>query len=315
MKLNRREFLQTSVGASLVTTILYNGQQNVFADDELKLKIVPITIKAGASSPFKAIHVSDSHFCFADARENERKRKLADSRRRYFSKGEGYFDAALNYAQKNKELFLHTGDLIDFVSNSNLEAIQSKLKDAFCFASSGNHEFSQYVGEAKEDAAYKLQSYDRVQKVYPNNITFASKVINNVNFIAFDDVYYNVTANQLAQFKAEVAKGLPIIAMCHCPLYTPELFDEMIIHRKEKSAYLLGAPNSKIQSYERSRLEQQKADLSTLDFLDWMKNQPLIKAILCGHLHFNWSGPYSKYTMQYVVGGNFAGHAYEITFE
>ena len=317
MQLSRRDFLRWSAGIGLASAVLPGEfSSDVFAaNDGKKLKLVPIEIQVGATKPFKAVHASDTHFCFADGRENTRKLKLAENRRRYFSNGERFFDEALAWAKQNDEMFLHTGDLIDFVSESNLEAVQAKFKNVNCFVSAGNHEFSQYVGEAKEDDAYKAQSFDRVQKAFSNNLTFCSRIVNNVNFVAFDDVYYNVTAAQHERFKAEVAKGYPIVAMCHCPLYTPELFDFMMNRPGAKCAYLIGVPaEERMKSYEPNRREQQKPDAPTIDFLKWLKEQSLLKAILCGHLHLQWSGPFSKTATQHVVAGNYTGSANEITF-
>lgn len=316
MPFNRRNFMQLSAGLCLASTLPAALPTTLAGEESTKeeLKIVPLRVPVGASKPFQAIHISDTHLCHADERENERKRTLAASRSRHFSKGEAFFDAALAHAQKNGQLFLHTGDLIDFVSQKNLEVVEAKFRETFSFVSSGNHEFSQYVGEAKEDDAYKAQSFDRVQKAYPNDLTFCSHIINGINFVAIDDVYYNFTADQLTRFKAEVAKGLPIVMLCHCPLYSPELFDCVMSKPNAKCAYLVGVPEERRSSYEPHRREQQKPDAPTEEFLVWLKNQPLLKAIFCGHLHFNWSGPFSEHTMQYVVGGCFNGDAYEITF-
>ncbi|MBQ9127095.1 MAG: hypothetical protein IJY15_04955, partial [Thermoguttaceae bacterium] len=62
------------------------------------------------------------------------------------------------------------------------------------------------------------------------------------------------------------------------------------------------------------RREQQKPDATTVEFLDWLREQSLLKAILCGHLHYYWQGAFSKTATQYVVGANYSGAAYEIDF-
>lgn len=326
-RLDRRNFLQLSAGLCLASTLPLGASRSVAAEnaaarsDEFVAKyltnVVKLELEVGATQPFSAIHVSDSHFCFADERNDERKLKLAESRGRYFANGEKCFDAALALAQKKNALFLHTGDLIDFVSEQNLDVVKAKFDETVGapdrFVSAGNHEYSLYVGEAKEDAAYKAQSYDRVQVAFPNDLTIASKVVNGVNFVAFDDVYYYATPEIFAAFKKEVEKGLPIVAMCHVPLYTPELFD-VAIGKNAACAYLAGVPDERAKDFEPGRFQQQRADETTFEFIAWLREQPLLKAILCGHLHYFWSGKFSETATQAVVGGNYQGAAYEISF-
>ncbi|MBR5626034.1 MAG: hypothetical protein IKW74_00255, partial [Thermoguttaceae bacterium] len=62
-------------------------------------------------------------------------------------------------------------------------------------------------------------------------------------------------------------------------------------------------------------VEPQTPNKTTLDFIDRLKKEPLLKAILCGHLHFSWVGKFSETATQYVVGGNYNGTAREIIFE
>lgn len=309
LNFNRRDFLMSLTGIGIASALPFECQ-----GAEETLKITSINIHAGASKPFKAFHISDSHLCLADSRDNDRKQKLAKSRRVHFSNGERCLDASLAHADKNDEILLYTGDLIDFVSAENLDAIHKKLGSGNTYGSAGNHEFSQYVGEAREDDAYKAQSFARVQKAYPNDLTFCSRIMNGINFVAFDDVYYNMTAGQLDRFKEEVAKGLPIIALCHCPLYTPELFDTAMNKPGAKCSYLVGVPESRTKNYEPHRYIQQRTDRQTFDFIEWLKGQSLLKGIFCGHLHYNWSGEFSQTAKQYVVGSNASGYAYEISF-
>jgi len=314
MSINRRNFLHLSTGLCLASA-LPSVQLNAQIEKKMnELKIERVTVNLGLEKPFRALHISDTHFCFADERENQRKRNLAAARSRYFKNYEVNFDAALAYAQKNSHLLLHTGDLIDFVSEKNLEVVEAKFAGQNCFVSSGNHEFSQYVGEAKEDAAYKAQSFERVQKAFPNDLTFCSRIVNGVNFVAIDDVYYDFTADQLAKFKEEVKKGLPIVMLCHVPLFTPELYDYSM-SRGAGCAYVTGAPAEKVASYSAHRREQQTANEPTLEFMAWLREQSMVKAIFCGHLHCFWQGQFSPHTRQYVVAANYAGNVYEIEFK
>ena len=218
--LPRRSFLRLGVGVLAAAELPRAAWAKRAPLAPLELKTIEIA--AGASKPFGAVHVSDTHIARADRRDDARKITLA-ANRTFAPWGEHYLDEAIRAAESAGEMLIHTGDLIDFVSAANLDMAEGHFAGHDWFASAGNHEFSQYVGEAKEDAAYKAASYARVQSAYPNDLTFASRVVNGVNFVALDDVYYNVTARQHELFKAEVEKGLPIVMLCHVPFYGPRL--------------------------------------------------------------------------------------------
>lgn len=288
------------------------------------LKLKTLEIAVGAAKPFGAVHVSDTHIVRVDKRDDERKMKLAAGRC-YFPHGEHYLDEAIHLAQTDGDLLLHTGDLIDFVSAANLDLVEDHFAGNDWFVSAGNHEFSQYVGEAKEDAAYKAQSFDRVQAAYPNSLAFASRIVNGVNFVAIDDVYYNVTPEIHEQVKKEVEKGLPIVLLCHVPFYGPELYKFVMAATNNRCAFVTGAPDDLVATYEKGKVYpkgeewrhrgvQQKTDRPTADFIAWLKEQKLLKAILCGHLHYFFEERFSPTAMQYVCSATYKGDAHRIRF-
>jgi UDP-2,3-diacylglucosamine pyrophosphatase LpxH len=250
---------------------------------------------------------------------------LAASRARWFSKAEHYLDEAIHYARANKLMLIHTGDLIDFVSEANLDAAAMHYRDNDWFVSAGNHEYSLFVGEAKEDEAYKAQSYNKIQDAYPNDLTFCSRVVNGVNFVSIDDVYYNVTERQHELVANEMKRGLPVVLLCHVPFYTPKHCQYELKRNNGSCGYLTGAPLEITSKYAtdtslpeeeqwRNRSVQQRADKATLDFIAWLKEQPLLKGILCGHMHHFYEERFSKTAIQYTVGATYDGDAYEVLF-
>ncbi len=315
---NRREFLALCAGGMAVSAIGAESQT-----------LRPITwreieIPVGAASPFCAVHVSDTHLIDVDARENERKLALAKNRQ-FSARGKSFLDQALLRARNEKAVFLHTGDFIDFVSEANLERVASSLASVDSFACVGNHEFSQYVGEAREDAAYKQQSYARVQQAYQNDLTFSSRIINGVNFIAFDNGYYTVTEEQVACFEREVKKGLPIVLLCHVPFYTPELYAATMRSSAGRCAYLMAVPDNLVAAYPKSknvkpgeewrhRSVQQMADATTHRFHTLVKGTPLVKAILCGHVHHFHESVFSPTARQCVCAATYKGESTFIRF-
>ncbi|MBO4884839.1 MAG: metallophosphoesterase [Clostridia bacterium] len=280
------------------------------------MRLVKTRIDVGAGKPFRALHLSDNHLCYADMRDGQRKVDLAGRRHAAFSRDGATPEALLNehltYARENGLPVLYTGDLIDFVSYQNLERAKAALDGLDYFMAVGNHEFSLYVGEAFEDVPYKMRSYDLVQSFFGNDLLFDSREMFGVNFVAVDDGYYRFDARQLERLKAEAAKGLPIVLMLHNPLHTDALYDMMM--KVHPCAYLTGTPAAMMAGYDDYRRRQQLPDEDTLAFIDYVYSQPLIRAVLAGHLHAEWEGPLPSGVTQYVADSGYHGYAREIEF-
>ena len=290
------------------------------------LNIKEITVEIGLEKPFDVMHLSDTHIARADERDDERKILLSAQRSRGMNAGEHYLDEAIRIARAQGMYLFHTGDLYDFVSEANLDCAARHMIEGDWFVSAGNHDYSKYVGEAKEDEAYKQDSYEAVRAAFPNDLRFASRVIGGVIFVAVDDVYYNFTERQLEQMKAEMAKGMPVVMLCHVPLYTPEYYKDEMERMGNRCAYLCGVPLELTETYEpgvsypageewRYRKVQQRADEPTLAFIAWLKEQKLLKAILCGHMHRFFEDRFSETAIQYTVGATYLGDAQVVHFK
>ncbi len=276
------------------------------------MKIVRARIHAGASAPFRILHISDNHVSFADGRNDERKLRLAQQRRACFD-GEDfcstvYLAEQLNLARKERLPVMHTGDLIDFVSYANLDYAKAALEGVDYFMCAGNHEYSLYVGEAWEDVPYKMQSFDLVGSYFKNDLYFASRLINGVNFVAVDDGYYRFDGKQLELMKKEVEKGLPIIILLHNPLHTDELYHTLRQGKPDNApAYLTGTPEPLLKCYDEYRYRQQLPDADTLAFIDYITSRPELKAVLAGHIHETQKAMLPCGVMQYCIGGGYNG--------
>ena len=265
----------------------------------IHMKILKTTINIGLSTPFQVLHLSDTHLTRADLRDGERKVTLAQHRLPYFPEAEQVLQEACALAKKLQVPIVHTGDLLDFVSQANLEAARQFTDENDCFMAAGNHEFSLYVGEAKEDAAYRNQSLAAVQSCFKNDIRMSSRIIGGVNFIALDNGYYLFEREQLEFIKSEAAKELPMILLMHTPLYDPDLYIQAM--KNSPCAYLVGVPTDQMQCYPPDRYEQQLADEITLAVMEYIATEPLIKAFITGHLHFNYEGTFADHIPQIVT--------------
>ena len=282
-----------------------------------KLRRRPLTVhrhrvEVGAKAPFKALHVTDSHLTLCNARENDpRKVELAMRRSVPWRSNEHYLEAAIHHARAKGELLLHTGDLIDFVSIANLECAGTLFLENDWFVAAGNHEYSKYVGEAREDEKYKRDSYARVQGLYPNDLTFASRVVNGVNFVAFDDVYQYVPEKVPHLFAREVKKGLPIVLLCHTPLYSPDLY-ERYFKRFGHAKYITGVPDDVLADPKTGR--KGGGGKVAVEFAAYLRSEKLVRAVLSGHIHHHLVSRFSPTAMQLTGGCGAEGVVSELTF-
>lgn len=329
MNICRRDFLLAGVGLGVMaldgSTFAVDGP--AASTRRLKgfspLSVKRIAVRVGAKRPFKVMHVSDTHIVRAMSADGDAKIRLAAARYAQMGYGEHYLWEAVAMARKDGAMLVHTGDMIDFVSKANLDFAGLVYGTDDWFVSAGNHEYSRFVGEAREDAEYKAGSYETVSEHYPNDLTFASRVVNGVNFVAADDVYYNFTEGQLRLMQKEVAKGLPIVFLCHVPLYAPKHYAHQMQRTGGLCAYETGVPDELVKIWKggavdpsnwRDRRVQQRTDAATAEFIAYLKAQPLVKAILCGHCHEFWEERFSPTAMMYVADATYHGGCSEIEF-
>lgn len=276
-------------------------------------------IRIGLETPFRALHLSDTHFCLTNESDPPRVRELGERRTVDFEGQDTgcirrYWEEAVSYARAEGLPILHTGDLLDFLSFGNAEAAKQIMQENDIFFATGNHEFCHYVGEAREDLSYKMEQLPKIQPSFPDPMLFASRVIGGVNFVAVDDGYYLFTDWQRERLMHEAAKGLPIVLMLHNPLHTDKLYSVMMNEKRQPCAYLTGTPEDMRACYPEYRRIQQCPDEPTLRFIDYATHEPAVRAILAGHLHFSWDGLLPSGTPMYVTGGGYEGYAREIEF-
>ncbi|MDR0397174.1 MAG: metallophosphoesterase, partial [Oscillospiraceae bacterium] len=259
---------------------------------------------------------SDTHICECDERDNARKLALVNRNHDPgFVQGQATerFRESVAYAKSNNMPLIHTGDLIDYVTHLNIDIARREWPREGSLFAAGNHEFSQYIGEAFEDEPYKMISFDWVQSAFPDDLRFQSRVWGGVNFVALDNVYYHFQPDLAQRLEKEISKGLPIILACHVPFYTPDLYRLELAAMNGSYCGIMGIPEPMIRSFPPDRYEQMLQWRSDIDTLDWIKAQPSIKAVLAGHVHFFHRDNLSPTLIQFVTGLHMDGDALELT--
>lgn len=275
------------------------------------IEILKTEINIGLREPLRLLQITDSHIVFDEPGRDTGRNEVFSAD--YDKCWDDYFNQALSYAKDNNLTVIHTGDIVDFISEGSLSYIKEKLEGVDYIFASGNHDFIHSWGKDEETDEYKKKSMKKIAPYIKNNMCFYSRVINGVNIVAMDDSYFKITEGQLDMLKAEVAKGLPVILCMHIPLYTPS-FAVPSMEKWEKCTHLLAPPEEILEEYSEKCRHQQKADATTVEAAEYIKNEPLIKAVIAGHIHLNFEDSISETCVQISTLGSCRGYAREITF-
>ncbi len=319
--MNRRDFIKSAfAGGALIATAdlpsLAKDDPSLFPERGKyeRLSLSYATVRVGAERPFAVLHISDTHLCEAYDDEGEVTVKLRDMRRRTFGgRQEEALADSIAWAKRNVDYVLHTGDLIDFQSRANFDLVRKHFGDAM-FGALGNHEFARHMWLAEEKEPkteeWKDRTRAKLDEVFPFDVVLHSQVVNGVNFVTLDDVYGTVTERQVERFRAEVAKGLPIVLCMHVPFFTDDIWRATTqFWARSGSRFGDAAVPPRKGDYQR-----QSEDPVTRDFIAYLKKEPLLKAILAGHEHVTIQDRFSETADEYVVGANFLFAAREVLF-
>lgn len=282
-----------------------------------QMKLKRITVNIGLSAPLKVVHASDSHITYVSAEDfeklDEKSMEWYLSRSKIFAGGIPGLAAALLHAKRLNAPFFHTGDLFDFPSRGNVDMVRRDFAGRDWFFSPGNHEYHGWgpgvpamkFGNTGEERALGRR---QIEPHFPNPFPVASRTIGGVNFVQYDNGGFSdyIGEWQFEQVKKEFAKGLPVVLLCHMPFYTEELVAQMVkrqglVKEKINAGYLQGVPWCGNWS-------------GRVNLMNWLKTQPLLKAIICGHLHEEYSVDFAPGVKQYAADANYKGAVYEYTF-
>lgn len=265
------------------------------------MQILKSTITVGVKQPFTFLQTTDTHFTCTDEHDSEDRRAFARARGRDFPHAEENAAFIRQYVEKTGYPIVHTGDIMDFITPENLRICRDLVRDTDMMLVAGNHEQAWCVNNVfcPEDYAQDLrrrdETYAQIREYFDHDIQFACRQIGGVNFVGIDNGDYQISASQFAALKAVAAEGKPILLFMHIPLYSKEL------QARHYDCYL--APTEEVlATYTPWQVYEQKADEQTLEACRYIRSEPLIKCVICGHLHFNHETQTAGEIKQIVTG-------------
>ena len=285
----RRDFLRFAgfgIAGSLLPSVAFGGRPLP------PLNVRQAVVEVGAERPFSVLHVSDSHLVRIDSRDGEDLYAFAKSRSRIGRElGEYYLGEAVHHARARKIKLIHTGDFMDFVSEANLEHAERRLCTDDFLACVGNHEYW-IDAQHRQIEAYKAPTIPRLKGAW-SGIPASTHLINGVNFFVFDDSFEAVTQEVFSAFEQTLKEGRPVVMVCHVPLWAEE---------SGLKKHVCGKPGLKTD------------DEVSCAFVERARREPLVKAVLAGHIHMFKQFRFSPTAVEFVAGALFKGDCTEILF-
>ena len=268
------------------------------------MNIIKNTINIGIEKPLTFLHMTDTHITFTDSNDTDERRKFADGRKEEFFKAcDVNYEFALDYAKKTGYPIVHTGDFFDFITPENLKEAKKFADETGMLLIAGNHEFHNCVNnkfceaDSTEDLKIKETTLDKVQNFFNNDIRFFAKEFNGVMLVGIDNSDYQIRGDALEALKDVVKMGKPIILFMHIPLATPHFIEKF-------GNAIIALPDEIINTFKPFRIFEMKANAVTVSARDYIVSEPLIKAVISGHLHYNYETPIDTEVKQYLTDCN-----------
>ena len=313
MDTTRRDFLTR--GCCAAGGLLATAALPALADDPSvfpnrgefeRLSLQFFEIDAGATKPFTLLHISDTHLTAAYPDDIPRAVRRAPGRTRTFGgRQEEAWRDSIAWAKRHVDYLVHTGDLVDWHSRANFDLVKKYFGEAgpMMFGCIGNHEHNAGLNDGNHTEEEKKAAFDQMAAAFPFDVTFSSTVVNGVNFIGLDNNVGPISADQATRFEAEVKKGIPIILCMHCPFVLRGVAHAARRYwRFDKKYKLIPDVSNWHENFKENA-----------DFVAYLRAQPLLKGILCGHGHYGVVDQFSPTAKQYMVAANFFFHGQEFT--
>lgn len=255
----------------------------------------------GLEKPIRILHLTDVHISLAYEEEGEMLNDLSKRRRDVFFREAnfperdpvGYLEEAMEYS-KNFDCTVITGDVLDLVYEKTKDVVKKILAGKDYMFCAGNHEYCKRGTPENFQSQPKLR--EEVQPCFRGDMTYESRIVGGVNVITVDNGFGLWDRKVFPLLKAEVAKGLPIVLFCHCPLA-----DRMRSVESDRDGMLrAGATAEEIAA--------------AVEIINYMAEEPLFKAFFGGHGHFTTTFSLNG-KPSHMLGGLFKGIVGEIIID
>jgi len=180
----------------------------------------------------KIMQITDSHISIEDEKESEFMKYAERMHKAYYKPIKhfildtskttfNYLDELLLKAKnRNIELLLLTGDIVNFPSAASVKYVYDRLVKSgipWLFIS-GNHDWYYEGMPGNPDSLRTTWINMNLAPLYNNrNPLFYSEIVHGINFVGIDNSTYKVNNEQVQFVKEQLSRDEPIILISHIP--------------------------------------------------------------------------------------------------
>jgi len=235
----------------------------------------------GMKESVRVFHASDTHLALHDSRDDAYAGNYARMAK-WPGSTKAFSDTLAKAAAAKADLIALTGDIISFPTLANVEFVSRELEKSGLdwMYTAGNHDwhFEGVPGSDREQRAEWAPK--RLAPLYRGaNPLMSSKVVKGVRFVAIDDSIYHISEEQLAFWRAEAAKGEPVVLMMHIPIWA----EGFGIYTCAGPSW--GAATDKIWEIERREKWAERQSRESFALREDVLRTPNLVAVLTGHIH------------------------------
>lgn len=309
--MNRRDFLVAAgalpfaVSAAGRRTDEVRRQFPTVAYNDRKMKIEGVGLK----KPVQLFVAADTHFAFHDERDDAN----ADCYRRMaqYATPKEPFEKMLASAKEHKaDALLLLGDIISFPTLANVEYLHGALESSgldYAYIA-GNHDWH-FEGTPGSDIEQRAEWVEkRLKPLYRRRTPMMySRTVGGLRIVMIDNSVYHILPEQVEFWKAEAAKGDPVVLCMHIPLWMPGYSDGCFC-----AAPGWGAKCDTVWQIERRQRWAEKPTPATFEFREAVFSTPNLVAVLTGHEHQLMFAS-ERGRMQVVLPSNRDGAHFRVT--
>jgi predicted MPP superfamily phosphohydrolase len=261
------------------------------------------TIKIeGLAATVRLLHVTDTHLALIDERDADHVEACSGAHDRFGARRldadgnnvftETTFDTIMAGATSmgtGIDLLAHTGDLIHFPSQANIERASAGLTGTgleFMYTS-GNHDW--LFSGVENVAGLREQNWPLLDTLTGGRASHEARDIGGIRFVAVDNSIYQVSEAQLEFVVEQLSAGLPTVLLTHIPISLPTLRGPTI--QKWETPLLMADPAGD---------PLQAGTDVTIEFVRTLLTATNLVANFCGHVHFEHIDSISPGAVQYV---------------